>query len=55
MDWERDADTADGYVLAVEGDSADDRAALVAKLKAAGLTVSESRDDSGRWILVVAA
>jgi hypothetical protein len=51
-DWARDPDTDDGMVLAVSGDPGADAdiAVCIARLRAVGLQVSESRDETGRWI-----
>lgn len=47
-------DTDGGMVLAVSGDSDSDVSTCIANLESAGLQVSESRDETGRWIRVVA-
>ena len=52
--WEPDPDTDDGLVLDVSGDSIDDVTDAISKLRAAGLIVSENREENGRYLWVVA-
>jgi hypothetical protein len=53
LDWERDADTRDGYVAAIPNAGTSEAVAAVDAMTQAGLEASWSSDDDGRYFVWV--